>query len=69
MLRVGNENTCVTVNWISAALKVTAGYIPAVTVDFCSFDKKQRKFHSYMEDYAILFYVRLFNFSSRLLIE
>ncbi len=43
MLRVGNENTCVTVNWISAALKVTAGYIPAVTVDFCSFDKKQRK--------------------------
>ncbi len=25
------ENTCVTVNWIRGALKVTAGYIPAPT--------------------------------------
>ncbi len=37
--------------------------------DFCSFNKKQRKFNSYSEDYAVLFYIRLFNFSSRLLTE
>ncbi len=80
----------VTVNWIRAALKVTACYIPAAdsvlninqtTKDkdkithcssqkvFCSFNKKQRKFNSYSEDYAVLFYIRLFNFYSRLLTE
>ncbi len=37
--------------------------------DVWSFNKKQRKFNSYSEDYAVLFYIRLFNFSSRLLIE
>ncbi len=36
---------------------------------FCSFNKKQRKFNSYSEDYAVLFYIRLFNFYSRLLTE
>ncbi len=30
---------------------------------------KQRQFHSYSEDYAVLFYIRLFNFNSRLLTE
>ncbi len=80
----------VTVNWIRAALKVTACYIPAAdcvlyinqtTKDkdkithcssqkvFCSFNKKQRKFNSYSEDYAVLFYIWLFNFYSRLLTE
>ncbi len=29
---VENENTCVTVNWIRAALKMTVGYIPAAIV-------------------------------------
>ncbi len=37
--------------------------------DICSFNKKQRKFNSYSEAYAVLFYIRLFNFSSRLLTE
>ncbi len=36
--------------------------------DLCSFNKKQMKFNSYSEDYAVLFYIRLFNFS-RLLTE
>ncbi len=36
---------------------------------FCSFNKKQRKFNSYREDYAVLFYILLFNFYSRLLTE
>ncbi len=80
-----------TVNWIRAALKVTARYIPAadcvlyinnqttkdkfqITLctwlnDFCSFNKKQRKCNSYSQDYAVLFYIRLFNFSNRLLTE
>ncbi len=31
---------------------------------FCSFNKKQRKFNSYSEDYAVLFYIWLFNFYS-----
>ncbi len=81
--------TRVTVNWIRAALKVTACYIPAIYVlninqttkdkdkithcssqkVFCSFNKKQRKFNSYSEDYAVLFYIWLFNFYSRLLTE
>ncbi len=38
-------------------------------LDFCRFNKKQWKFNSYSEDYAVLFYMRLFNFSSRLLTE
>ncbi len=38
-------------------------------LDFCSFNKKRRKFNSYSEDYAVLFYIRLFHFSSRLLTE
>ncbi len=33
--------------------------------DNFSFNKKQRKFHSYSEDDAVLFYVRLFNFSNK----
>ncbi len=37
--------------------------------DFCSFNKKQRKFHSYSEDDAVLFYIKLLHFSSRLLTE
>ncbi len=36
---------------------------------FCSFNKKQIKFNSYSEDYAVLFYIWLFNFYSRLLTE
>ncbi len=36
---------------------------------FCSFNKKQRKFNSYSEDYAVLFCIWLFNFYSRLLTE
>ncbi len=28
---------------------------------FCSFNNKQRKCNSYSEDYAVLFYIRLFN--------
>ncbi len=36
---------------------------------FCSFNKKQMKFNSYSEDYAVLFYIWLFNFYSRLLTE
>ncbi len=36
--------------------------------DFSSF-KKQRKFNSYSEDYAVLFYIWLFNFYSRLITE
>ncbi len=67
----------VTINWIRAALKVTARYIPAPTVClilikqqktdkitlcssqkvFCRFNRKQRKFNSYSEDYAVLFYI------------
>ncbi len=27
--------------------------------DFCSFNKKQRKFNSYSDDYAVLFYIWL----------
>ncbi len=74
---------------IRAALKVTAGYIPAATVlyinnqttkdefkitlcsslkDLWSFIKKQREFNSYSED-CCFFYIKLFNFSSRLLAE
>ncbi len=36
---------------------------------FCSFNKKQRKFNAYSEDYAVLFYIWLFNFYSKLLTE
>ncbi len=36
---------------------------------FCSFNKKQIKFNSYSEDYAVLFYIWLFNFYRRLLTE
>ncbi len=36
---------------------------------FCSFNKKLRKFNYYTEDYAVLFYIRLLIFSSRLLTE
>ncbi len=76
-MNVEDKNTCVTVNWIHVALKVTARYVPAadcviyinnqtkdkfkITLcswlkDFCSFNKKHRKFNSY-------------NFSSSLLTE
>ncbi len=54
------------------ALKVTVGYIPAADQSNNKRqiqNKKQRKFNSYSEDYANLFYIRLFNFSSRLLTE
>ncbi len=30
--------------------------------DFCNFNKKQWTFNSYSENYAVLFYIRLFNF-------
>ncbi len=33
------------------------------------FNKKQRNFNSYSEDYAVVFYIRLLHFSSRLLTE
>ncbi len=40
--RVEVENTCVTVNWIHATLKVTASYIPAATVCFILIIKQQK---------------------------
>ncbi len=49
--------------------KTNSKSLSALDKDFCSFNKKQRKFNSYSEDYAVLFYIRLLHFSSRLLTE
>ncbi len=93
-LRVEDENACVTVNWIRAALKVTASYIPAATVCFINNliinlttkDKFEITLCSWLKEFValirnkgsliltaktipVLFYIRLFNFSSRLLTE
>ncbi len=40
-----------------------------LTKGLFSFNKKQIKFNSYSEDYAVLFYIRLFDFCSGLLNE
>ncbi len=83
MLYINNQtNTCVTVNRIRAALKETARYIPAATVCFILIIKQQN--HSLLSTFVallrnkgrliitvktVLFYIRLFDFSSRLLTE